>query len=243
MAKGKKYRDAARRYDREMFHGPREALELVKSLATKNFDESIDLVVRLGVDPRKADQMVRGTVSLPSGSGKNVRVAVFAEGEQAEAARAAGADFVGGEELAAEIQGGMMDFDLTIASPDMMPIVGKLGRVLGPRGLMPNPKTGTVTPDVATCGWRVQGRQGRVPHRPARQRGTSRSARRASSPTRWRPTWPPSWARSFAPSRRRPRASTSRRSPCPPRWAPASAWTPAPTTPSRQRFGAGRRLR
>ena len=101
MAKGKKYRDAARRYDREMFHGPREALELVKSLATKNFDESIDLVVRLGVDPRKADQMVRGTVSLPSGSGKNVRVAVFAEGEQAEAARAAGADFVGGEELAA----------------------------------------------------------------------------------------------------------------------------------------------
>ncbi|MBP9066356.1 MAG: 50S ribosomal protein L1, partial [Candidatus Microthrix sp.] len=115
MAKGKKYRDAARRYDREMFHGPREALELVKSLATKNFDESIDLVVRLGVDPRKADQMVRGTVSLPSGSGKNVRVAVFAEGEQAEAARAAGADFVGGEELAAEIQGGMMDFDLTIA--------------------------------------------------------------------------------------------------------------------------------
>ena len=132
MAKGKKYRDAARRYDREMFHGPREALELVKSLATKNFDESIDLVVRLGVDPRKADQMVRGTVSLPSGSGKNVRVAVFAEGEQAEAARAAGADFVGGEELAAEIQGGMMDFDLTIATPDMMPTVGKLGRVLGP---------------------------------------------------------------------------------------------------------------
>ena len=163
MAKGKKYRDAARRYDREMFHGPREALELVKSLATKNFDESIDLVVRLGVDPRKADQMVRGTVSLPSGSGKNIRVAVFAEGEQAEAARAAGADFVGGEDLAAEIQGGMMDFDLTIASPDMMPIVGKLGRVLGPRGLMPNPKTGTVTPDVATAVGEFKG--GKVEYR------------------------------------------------------------------------------
>ena len=149
MAKGKKYRDAARRYDPELHHGPREALELVKSLASKNFDESVDLVCRLGVDPRKADQMVRGTVSLPSGTGKDVRVAVFAEGEQAEAAREAGADFVGGDDLAEQIQGGMMDFDLSIASPDMMPTVGKLGRVLGPRGLMPNPKTGTVTPDVA----------------------------------------------------------------------------------------------
>ena len=163
MAKGKKYRDAARRYDPELQHGPREALELVKSLASKNFDESVDLVCRLGVDPRKADQMVRGTVTLPSGSGKNVRVAVFAEGEQAEAARAAGADFVGGSDLAEQIQGGMMDFDLTIATPDMMPTVGKLGRVLGPRGLMPNPKTGTVTPDVATAVGEFKG--GKVEYR------------------------------------------------------------------------------
>ncbi|MEZ5383802.1 MAG: 50S ribosomal protein L1 [Microthrixaceae bacterium] len=148
MAKGKKYSDAARRYDRELNHGASEGLALVKSLASKNFDESVDLVCRLGVDPRKADQMVRGTVSLPSGTGKDVRVAVFAEGEQAEAAREAGADFVGGDDLAEQIQGGMMDFDLTIATPDMMPTVGKLGRVLGPRGLMPNPKTGTVTADV-----------------------------------------------------------------------------------------------
>ena len=163
MAKGKKYRDAARRYDPELQHGPREALELVKSLASKNFDESVDLVCRLGVDPRKADQMVRGTVTLPSGSGKNVRVAVFAEGEQAEAARAAGADFVGGSDLAEQIQGGMMDFDLTIATPDMMPTVGKLGRVLGPRGLMPNPKTGTVTPDVAKAVGEFKG--GKVEYR------------------------------------------------------------------------------
>lgn len=148
MAKGKKYVDATRRYDREHLHSPGEALDLVKSLASKKFDESVDLIVRLGVDPRKADQIVRGTVALPAGTGKDVRVAVFATGEAATAATEAGADLVGGEELVAEVEGGMLDFDLAISTPELMPLVGKLGRVLGPRGLMPNPKTGTVTTDT-----------------------------------------------------------------------------------------------
>jgi len=148
MAKGKKFQDALKRFDREQFHQPDEALELVKSLANKNFDETVEVAVRLGVDPRKADQMVRGTVALPSGTGKDVRIAVFATGDAAREAEAAGADIVGAEDLAAQIEGGMLDFDLTIATPDMMPLLGKLGRVLGPRGLMPNPKTGTVTNDV-----------------------------------------------------------------------------------------------
>lgn len=149
MAQGKRYSDATKRYDREHFHGPVEAIELVKSLATAKFDESIDVSMVLGVDPRKADQIVRGTVALPAGTGKTVRIAVFATGEAATAAQEAGADFVGGEELVAEVEGGMLDFDLTISTPELMPQVGKLGRVLGPRGLMPNPKTGTVTPDPA----------------------------------------------------------------------------------------------
>lgn len=149
MAKGKRYNDALKRYDEEADHGPDEALELCKSIAAAKFDETVDFIARLGVDPRKADQIVRGTVALPSGTGKDVKVAVFAQGEAAEAARAAGADHVGGDDLAELVEGGMTDFDVAIASPDMMPTVGKLGRVLGPRGLMPNPKTGTVTPDVA----------------------------------------------------------------------------------------------
>ena len=149
MAQGKKYRDALKRFDREHLHTPAEAVDIVGSLAKANFDETVELVLRLGVDPRKADQIVRGTVALPSGTGKDIRVAVFAQGDAAAAAREAGADLVGAEDLAAEIEGGKLDFDLTIATPDMMPVVGRLGRVLGPRGLMPNPKTGTVTPDVA----------------------------------------------------------------------------------------------
>jgi len=146
---GKKYADATKRFDRERFHNPVEAVDIVKSIATKSFDESVDASIRLGVDPRKAEQMVRGTVALPAGTGKDVRVAVFAQGEAAAAATAAGAEFVGAEDLAALIEGGMMDFDVTIATPDLMPLVGRLGRALGPRGLMPNPKTGTVTPDPA----------------------------------------------------------------------------------------------
>jgi large subunit ribosomal protein L1 len=148
MPKGKKYVDALKRYDRDQQFTPTEALDLVKSLAGAGFDESIDVAVRLGVDPRKADQMVRGTVALPSGTGKDVRVAVFAAGEAADEARKAGADIVGADDLAAEVEGGKFDFDVAIATPDMMPLVGRLGRVLGPRGLMPNPKTGTVTQDV-----------------------------------------------------------------------------------------------
>lgn len=149
MAKGKRYTDATKRYDREATHSPAEALSLCTTLAAAKFDETVDFVARLGVDPRKADQIVRGTVALPAGTGKDVRVAVFAQGEAATAAREAGADHVGGDDLAELVEGGMLDFDVAIASPDMMPTVGKLGRVLGPRGLMPNPKTGTVTTDVA----------------------------------------------------------------------------------------------
>ena len=146
---GKRYLDATKRYDRERQYAADEAIDVVKTLATANFDESVEVVIRLGVDPRKADQMIRGTVALPAGTGKDIRVAVFAQGDAAAAAEAAGAEFVGAEELAAQIEGGMLDFDITIATPDLMPLVGKLGRVLGPRGLMPNPKTGTVTPDPA----------------------------------------------------------------------------------------------
>ena len=126
-----------------------EALELVKKAATAKFNESIDVSVNLGVDPRKSDQIVRGAVVMPAGTGKTVRIAVFAQGDKAEAAKAAGADIVGAEELAAQIKGGFLDFDVVIATPDMMRIVGQLGQILGPRGLMPNPKVGTVTPEVA----------------------------------------------------------------------------------------------
>jgi large subunit ribosomal protein L1 len=145
---GKKYTDAARRFDIEQLHEPGEALELVRSLASRNFDETVEAAFRLGVDPRKADQMLRGTVSLPEGSGKTVRVLVFAQGDAARAAEEAGADVVGAEELVARIEGGFLDFDVAIATPDLMGQVGKLGRTLGPRGLMPNPKTGTVTNEV-----------------------------------------------------------------------------------------------
>ncbi len=146
---GKKYTDAAKRYDRQAFHTPTEAVDLVKSLAPAKFDETVDVSMRLGVDPRKADQMVRGTVNLPNGTGKTARVLVFANAEKADAAREAGADIVGGDELIEKVNGGWLDFDAVVATPDMMGKVGRLGRVLGPRGLMPNPKTGTVTPDVA----------------------------------------------------------------------------------------------
>lgn len=163
MAKGKKYEDAARRYDRQRQYPPREAIGLVKSLAPARFDESVELAVRLGVDPRKADEMVRGTIGLPSGTGKDVRVAVFAAGEAAQAARDAGADVVGADDLAATVEAGTIEFDVAIATPDMMPVLGRLGRVLGPRGLMPNPKTGTVTDDVATAVGEFKG--GKVEYR------------------------------------------------------------------------------
>jgi large subunit ribosomal protein L1 len=141
----------AAKIDRTKFYPVAEALARVKETAIAKFDESIDVAVQLGVDPKKSDQIVRGSVVLPAGTGKSVRVAVFAQGDKAEAAKAAGADIVGMDDLAATIKGGQLDFDIVIASPDAMRVVGALGQILGPRGLMPNPKVGTVTPDVATA--------------------------------------------------------------------------------------------
>ncbi len=160
---GKKYNDASERLDRQQLHDPTEALGLVKEMASANFDEAVDIAVGLGVDPRKADQMVRGTVALPSGTGGDVRVAVFAQGDLAAEATEAGADVVGAEDLAERIEGGFTDFDLAIATPDMMPLVGKLGRVLGPRGLMPNPKSGTVTTEIGKAVGEFKG--GKVEYR------------------------------------------------------------------------------
>ena len=145
----KKQKAQASSVDREKFYGVDEAIGLVKQNATAKFDETVEIALNLGVDPRHADQMVRGVVSLPKGTGKDVRVAVFAKGGKADEAKAAGADVVGAEDLMETIQGGQIDFDRVIATPDMMGVVGRLGKVLGPKGLMPNPKLGTVTMDVA----------------------------------------------------------------------------------------------
>jgi large subunit ribosomal protein L1 len=147
--RGKRYAEALEMIDRSRLYPPEEAIGVLKALPAPRFDETVELNMRLGVDPRKADQMVRGAVSLPKGTGKTVRVAVFAKGEAARAAEEAGADVVGAEDLVERIQGGWLEFDAAVAAPDVMPLVGRLGRVLGPRGLMPNPKSGTVTPDVA----------------------------------------------------------------------------------------------
>jgi len=148
MAIGKQIRNAKERVDRSRAYPLDEALALLKEGSFAKFDETVDVSIRLGVDPRKADQMVRGAVVLPNGLGKSVRVLVFAKGEKMQEAEAAGADFVGGDDLAEKIQGGWFEFDTAIAAPDMMGVVGKIGRLLGPRGLMPNPKVGTVTPDI-----------------------------------------------------------------------------------------------
>jgi large subunit ribosomal protein L1 len=160
---GKRYDSALKTFDREVQHGPVEAVDLVKGFAGAKFDETIELAVRLGVDPRKADQIVRGTVALPAGTGKNVRVVAFAAGQAAADAKEAGADVVGSDDLVERVQGGFLDFDIAIATPDLMAQVGKLGKVLGPRGLMPNPKTGTVTPDVGRAVREFKG--GRVEYR------------------------------------------------------------------------------
>ena len=149
MKHGKKYVESAKLIDRTKLYDTAEALDIAVKASTAKFDETVELHVRLGVDSRHADQQVRGAVVLPNGTGKNVRVAVFAKGDKIDAALAAGAEYVGAEDLMEKIQGGFMDFDVCIASPDMMGIVGRLGKILGPRGLMPSPKAGTVTPDVA----------------------------------------------------------------------------------------------
>ena len=159
---GKKYAAAEAQVTEELY-APLEAMALVKDIAFANFDETVDVDIRLNLDTRQADQQLRGTVSLPTGSGKTVRVAVFAEGDAARAAEEAGADIVGSDDLIADIQGGKIDFDATVATPEMMAKVGRLGRILGTRGLMPNPKLGTVTPDVAKAVKELKG--GRVEYR------------------------------------------------------------------------------
>lgn len=160
MAKtGKRLRNARAAFDGKDLLPVAEAVALVKANASAKFDETVEVAVNLGVDPRHADQMVRGSVNLPNGTGKTVRVAVFARGDKAEQARAAGADIVGAEDLMETIQSGKIDFDRCIATPDMMPIVGRLGKILGPRNLMPNPKIGTVTPDVAEAVTAAKGGQ------------------------------------------------------------------------------------
>src|ERR671921_596338 len=149
MQRSKNYRSAVQAIDPDRLHTPLEAIRLAKANTKSKFDETVEVAMRLGVDPRKADQMVRGTVNLPNGTGKTARVLVFATGERAEQAKAAGADEVGADELIEKVLGGYLDFDAVVATPDLMGKVGRLGRLLGPRGLMPNPKTGTVTVDVA----------------------------------------------------------------------------------------------
>ena len=157
MKRSKAYRTAAERIDADRVYAPLEAVRLARQTATTKFDPTVEVALRLGVDPRKADQMVRGTVNLPHGTGKTARVLVFATGDRAEQARAAGADVVGADELINEVAGGRLDFDAVVATPDLMGRVGRLGRVLGPRGLMPNPKTGTVTTDVAKAVTDIKG--------------------------------------------------------------------------------------
>lgn len=159
----KRYKQAAELFDRQTHYNLAEAVDILKQMPTRKFDETVELAFRLGVDPRQADQLVRGTVVLPHGLGKSVRVAVFAKGEAAAEAEVAGADFVGAEDLVERINGGWTDFDVAIATPDMMGQVGRLGRILGPRGLMPNPKSGTMTPD-ATRAVR-EAKAGRVEYR------------------------------------------------------------------------------
>ncbi|MBP0459639.1 MULTISPECIES: 50S ribosomal protein L1 [Streptomyces] len=157
MKRSKALRAADAKIDRERAYAPLEAVRLAKDISTAKFDGTVEVAMRLGVDPRKADQMVRGTVNLPHGTGKTARVLVFATGDRAEAARAAGADIVGSDDLIDEVSKGRLDFDAVVATPDLMGKVGRLGRVLGPRGLMPNPKTGTVTPDVTKAVTDIKG--------------------------------------------------------------------------------------
>jgi large subunit ribosomal protein L1 len=157
MQRSKTYRAAEEQFEKDELYAPLSAIKIAKNTSKKKFDETVDVVMRLGVDPRKADQMVRGTVNLPHGTGKTARVLVFATGDRAAQAEAAGADYVGSDDLIERIQGGFLDFDAVVATPDLMGKVGRLGKVLGPRGLMPNPKTGTVTMDVAKAVEEIKG--------------------------------------------------------------------------------------
>ena len=190
MARGKRYRQAYEQIDRTRAYDPAEAVAILKSLPHASFDETVELRIKLGVNVRHAEWL-RGTLALPRGLGKDVTIAVFAEGEQAQQATEAGAQFVGSDDLAERVEGGWTDFDVAIATPAVMPAVGKLGRVLGPQGLMPNPKVGTVTDDVVKAGWRRRepARSSTAPT--AKRSFTSRSARRASTARPCSRTTPP----------------------------------------------------
>lgn len=163
MSRGKKYKEQAGKIDRQTLYSPAEALRLVKETSFANFDETIEVHFNLGIDPRHADQQLRGTLALPNGSGKSVRIVVITSGDNIQKAQDAGADFVGGDDIVEKIQGGWFDFDLVIATPDMMAKVGRLGRVLGAKGLMPNPKSGTVTPNIEDAVKEFKG--GRIEYR------------------------------------------------------------------------------
>jgi large subunit ribosomal protein L1 len=167
VSQGKRYADSLKSFDRDASYAPADAIKILKQFPEAKFDETVEVALRLGVDPRKADQMVRGTVSLPKGTGRTVRVAAFAAGDKAREAREAGADVVGGDDLVQEILKGNIDFDAAVATPDMMPAVGKAGRVLGPRGLMPNPKAGTVSEDIGKAVADIKG--GKLEYRVDRQ--------------------------------------------------------------------------
>jgi large subunit ribosomal protein L1 len=167
VTQAKRYVDSARMFDRSELYGPADAIRILKQMPAPKFDETVELAVRLGIDPRKADQMVRGTVILPHGTGRSVRVAAFAQGDKAREAQAAGADLVGGEDLVAEVLKGNIEFEAAVATPDMMPVLGKAGRVLGPRGLMPNPKAGTVSDDIGKAVEEIKG--GKLEYRVDRQ--------------------------------------------------------------------------
>ena len=208
MQRSKSYRKAAEQIDRAKLYTPAEAIKLAKETTTVKFDATVEVAMRLGVDPRKADQMVRGTVNLPHGTGKTARVIVFAAGAKADEAEAAGADEVGTDELVARIQGGWLDFDAAIATPDQMAKIGRIARILGPRGLMPNPKTGTVTMDVTKAVSDIKG--GKITFRVDKHSNLHLIIGKAvvHRGRSWSTTTPPCSTRCCGPSRRRPRAST-----------------------------------
>ena len=217
---GKKFKAAVAKVDRAREYQIPDAVALVKGASFAKFDETVDVAVRLGVDPRHADQVVRGTVVLPHGTGKPVRVLVITQGERVREAEAAGADFVGIEYIQ-KLKDGWLECDVIVATPDVMGQLGQLGRVLGPRGLMPNPKAGTVTHGRGQGGPGDQGGQDRVPGGQDRERARPGRQGVVLAGRSWRTTWAPSWTPSSGPSRRRPRASTSARRPSRAPWGRA----------------------